>query len=239
MTTAALGPLADLVKAMNANDLDAAAKEAQELFARLDRDDLRTRAWCLALTGVIESRFGHWDTALDTLDEAARLARDADDERLRARIAIDRLMPIAHQCRTELPGQIAEAKEIVGEEPELADTLDAILARLPGEESGRPARLMARQTLRLVTDNTPREKTLPLVGDALTLGRKRNCDLQILCDAEISRVHCHLEVRSDGWHVLDVSSRGNTVVRGCMTSTGPLREGAIIQMGATRLRVCA
>lgn len=231
--------LAPLVKLMNANDLEAAATEAVTLFGDLDRDDVRTRAWCLALHGVVESRFGHWDTALDILDEAAQLAREADEDRLRARIAIDRLMPIAHQCRVELPGQIEEAKRIAGEEPELAATLDAILKRLPGEESAAPARIVAKETLRIVSDNLPREKVLPLVGDALTLGRKRDCDLQIQCDAEVSRVHCHLEVRRDGWHVLDVSSRGNTSVKGCMTATGPLREGAIIELGATRFRVCA
>lgn len=230
-------PLDSLVKLMNANDLDAAAMEALTTYVTLDRDDVRSRAWCLALYGVVESRFGHWDTALDALDEAAVLARKAKDARLEARIAIDRLIPIAHHIRSELPGQIEHAVSIVEEQSELAATLSAILTRLPGSETGATARIVARPVLQLLTENVPHQKVLPLQGDGLTLGRKRSCDLQIQCDAEVSRVHCHLEVRSDGWHVVDVSSRGNTVVRGGATSTGPLRDGVVVQMGSTRLRV--
>lgn len=234
-----LGPLVGLVEALEAGDLEAAALQAVVTFVELEREDTHARAWCQALYGVVESRRGEWASALEALDEAHSLAVDAGDEVLQRRILIDRLLPLSHHRPSALPEALATTRDRLAEEPELLPMLVQVEARLPLTSPGAPVRLAMPSTLRLVTENHPVELTLPLRGTVLRIGRRRSCDLQIRADAEVSRIHAQLEVREDGWHVIDVSTTGRTRVLGCANATGPLEPGARVEVGGTVLAVCA
>lgn len=234
-----LGPLTDLVSSIEAGELEQAACEAVITFGGLERDDHRTRAWCLALYGVVESRRKEWPSALDALDEALALAEDAQDPTLADRIRIDRLLPLAHHQPHRFTRAHEEVRRLLRKRPELADVMGTIETHLPLTALGAPARIALPGQLRLVTENHPVELSIPLRGSQVCVGRKRSCDLQLRADAEVSRVHCRIEVHEDGWYVHDLSSTGKTRVHGCTHATGPLKEGATIEIGQTVLKVCA
>ena len=72
--------------------------------------------------------------------------------------------------------------------------------------------------------------TAPLRGGRWLVGRSDGCDLALPSDT-VSRVHCALVRRADGWY-LDDRSRHGTPVDGVVGHAGPLRVGARLAIGA-------
>ena len=78
---------------------------------------------------------------------------------------------------------------------------------------------------------------LPVAG--ASIGRAEGCDLQLLHDAELSRVHCSLRKQDDDSYVLtDEQARNGTFLNGkrVVSEDAPLQDGDEIQIGKTRLR---
>src|SRR4051794_40648955 len=56
---------------------------------------------------------------------------------------------------------------------------------------------------------------LQAAGEALSVGRRPSCDLNLLWDSEVSRLHARLERVGDDWTVVDDgASRNGTWVNG-------------------------
>jgi hypothetical protein len=223
------GLLHPIASKLREGDPKRAAALADALFRRAE--NVAVEAWALALGGVAETRAGRFDVALDTLDAALDLARVGGLMRLYERIRIDRLVPLA----IVQPDQLAEERSALRKRTSGDAELEALLSHI----ENRLPRMPPAPRLRLVTENLETEQSVHLERDPVRIGRKRGCDLQLSADGAVSRVHCEVVFRDDGWHVVDVSSRGNTRVEGCPSATGPLRPGARIQLGSTVLRVCA
>ena len=222
--------LTPVVLLMQDRNHHAAAEVARSVLQ--STEDVLVRAWALALCGVAETRRGRFHASLQALDAAHELAHTAAQPRLADRIRIDRLLPLAHVAPDALPAALRAARELVSTDLSLATLFGVVEQKVVPMQPSGPA-------LQLVSENLPTEKRLSLRTGTLRIGRRRTCDLQILVDAEVSRLHCEVVCRTDGWHVRDHSTHGNTEVRGCATPTGPLLPGASIRLGATVLRVCA
>ncbi|MCA9671127.1 MAG: FHA domain-containing protein [Myxococcales bacterium] len=79
-------------------------------------------------------------------------------------------------------------------------------------------------------------QVFPLVGDALTIGRGADAQIELLAD-DISRAHARLARRSDGeWTVEDLGSRNGTFLNGMpLERAERLRAGDQIQLGTESL----
>jgi len=69
----------------------------------------------------------------------------------------------------------------------------------------------------------------------IEIGSTLDCDLT-LHDSTVSRRHCRIEVTAEGYRLVDQGSRNGTRVDGCAVEAVRLRPGAVVQLGATRLR---
>jgi serine/threonine protein kinase len=76
------------------------------------------------------------------------------------------------------------------------------------------------------------------VSDAFStlLGRSKHANTQ-LNDMSVSRVHCELEIRGKRVLLTDLDSASGTFVNGKKVSECQLKDGDVIQIGNTRLRV--
>ncbi len=80
----------------------------------------------------------------------------------------------------------------------------------------------------------------PLVRFAIeaeaTIGRSSECEVQ-LADTELSRRHATVRRNAGGWELEDLGSRNGTRVDGAVVREArvPLREGAVIEIGSSRL----
>jgi pSer/pThr/pTyr-binding forkhead associated (FHA) protein len=71
----------------------------------------------------------------------------------------------------------------------------------------------------------------------ITLGRSADCDVALTWDAEVSRLHAQLERVGSQWLVVDdgLSSNGTFVAGARVSGRRPLRDGDLLQLGATVL----
>jgi len=98
------------------------------------------------------------------------------------------------------------------------------------------AREMAEAWL-VVTDGPGSGAHHMLVEGTNVIGRESSCDIR-LSDRAISRQHARLEVSGDRFVLYDLQSTSGTLVDGeeVDPSTGaPLRNGAVVRLGATSL----
>jgi DNA-binding NtrC family response regulator len=74
------------------------------------------------------------------------------------------------------------------------------------------------------------------VDEEATIGRSSECEVQ-LADTELSRRHATVRSSSGSWELEDLGSRNGTRVDGVVVreATVPLRGGAVIELGASRL----
>ncbi len=75
---------------------------------------------------------------------------------------------------------------------------------------------------------------LVLQGPRMTIGRLRDCDI-CLADANVSRAHAALVFSDDAWTVEDLDSTNGTFVNGEHAGVRLLRDGDVLEIGATRL----
>jgi len=82
--------------------------------------------------------------------------------------------------------------------------------------------------------NAGRMIVIPPAG--VILGRHPPSDL-ILAEPAVSRQHCSIYLRRNGWHVQDLESQNGTLVNGSPVTKQVLHPGDTIQVGDTLLRV--
>lgn len=82
-----------------------------------------------------------------------------------------------------------------------------------------------------------RELVLPASGRTFKLGRGESCDW-VVCDEDVSREHAAFERGPTGITVRDLGSKNGVDVGGTsVTGTRRLRDGDLVRLGETRLRV--
>ena len=81
---------------------------------------------------------------------------------------------------------------------------------------------------------------MELDRDALTVGRRKEADLSLAWDPEVSRLHCELERKAGVWTIADDGlSQNGTFVNGLKVSgRRRLRDGDLVQVGKTTLTFC-
>lgn len=97
----------------------------------------------------------------------------------------------------------------------------------------------ARQTdaVLIIIRGTPQGKRYSLNAEALTIGRDKAADLQLM-DANVSRVHAKIFRDKDGLSLQDMGSRNGTFLNDVPigTEVKPLRKEDMIRMGSTVLK---
>lgn len=107
-------------------------------------------------------------------------------------------------------------------------TMDASIEPAPGE-------CMAHL---LNEDADPDAPAHPIPPECteFTLGRGRDCELQVRVDGEISRRHARIVRRRDRFIIEDLNSRNGTLVNGELVESRRLFGGELIQVGLSRFR---
>jgi DNA-binding NtrC family response regulator len=72
-------------------------------------------------------------------------------------------------------------------------------------------------------------------GPEFTIGTAAGNDLE-LTDQTVSRHHCAIRVADSGFHVRDLGSTNGTYVGAMRVESGYLEHGAVLRLGATRIR---
>src|SRR5678815_2976436 len=86
-----------------------------------------------------------------------------------------------------------------------------------------------------VLEGPDRGKTLRVGEACARIGTSPGSQLQ-LSDPTVSRVHCEVELRSEGVRIADNGSTNGTFIDGVRIRAAYLSSGATIRIGATSLR---
>src|SRR3954451_5558746 len=107
--------------------------------------------------------------------------------------------------------------------------------RLAAERRGTP--------FLVLRDDTDAQRIVDLAGaaDRITLGRSPKCDVALVWDPKISRLHAELERVGQEWVVVDdgLSSNGTHVFGTRVAGRRRLQHGDVIQLGDTMVAFCA
>lgn len=76
---------------------------------------------------------------------------------------------------------------------------------------------------------------IALEGDRMVVGRLAECEIT-LADANVSRRHAAFVREGDGWAIEDMGSTNGTMLNGEKVAYQRLRDGDLVQVGATQLR---
>jgi pSer/pThr/pTyr-binding forkhead associated (FHA) protein len=87
---------------------------------------------------------------------------------------------------------------------------------------------------RIVLRTEQGERVVPLQAQVTVLGRGTEADVR-LSDTGVSRVHAELRREGDAVTLADRGSTNGTSVNGRRVSTTVLRDGDVVEMGATTL----
>ncbi|MSQ04157.1 MAG: FHA domain-containing protein [Myxococcales bacterium] len=93
-----------------------------------------------------------------------------------------------------------------------------------------------RRALLIYQESTAEEQIYPFTGEALTIGRGRENDIQIKNDSKVSRYHCKLFRRGNNFYVEDIKSSNGTLVNGELITDRRLFGGEEIVVGETYFR---
>ncbi len=118
----------------------------------------------------------------------------------------------------------------------LEDDMRQVAERLETDQpaSPTPGDTISERRAVLVKDHgTPSEKRIPLVGEAISLGRSRATDIQILNDARVSRHHCTILREGEAFFIEDNGSSNGTLVNGERVQRARLEDGDTIGVGDT------
>jgi hypothetical protein len=120
--------------------------------------------------------------------------------------------------------------DILGEEEDIE--LDGGEAATKEEEkSDKP-----RRAVLLYQEGTPEEQIYPFSGEAMSLGRGRDNDVQVKNDSKVSRYHCKLYRRGPNFYVEDNKSANGTLVNGELITERRLFGGEEVIIGETFFR---
>lgn len=105
---------------------------------------------------------------------------------------------------------------------------DETLRAPPADAMGAPARLVVLAGHRLAT-------AYPLGGDPVAMGRSEAREI-VLYDPAASRNHARVELRSEGFWLIDNQSANGTYVNGRRVQNHPLSTGDVVRIGSTEFR---
>lgn len=97
------------------------------------------------------------------------------------------------------------------------------------EEVGSSDDAPARAHLKGVSADI-KDKSFPLHGDRIVLGRADNCDI-ILTDASVSSEHARLNHDAAGWRVANLLSTNGTFINNVKISNGVIHHGDRLRLG--------
>jgi pSer/pThr/pTyr-binding forkhead associated (FHA) protein len=92
----------------------------------------------------------------------------------------------------------------------------------------------------LFCDPHGRPRMVELEGRRCTIGRRASCDLPLLWDAQVSRLHAELVQMGSDWVLCDEGlSRNGTFINGeRLRGRRRLRTGDVVAVGGTRIEFC-
>lgn len=130
--------------------------------------------------------------------------------------------------------------DLVVQEPQASEVeidvaIDAGAVATPSPEPAK-AEEPQRRALLLYQEGTAEEQIYPFTGDALTIGRGRENDIQIKADSKVSRYHCKLFRRGNSFYIEDIKSSNGTLVNGELITDRRLFGGEEIIIGETFFR---
>jgi hypothetical protein len=114
-------------------------------------------------------------------------------------------------------------------------TPEELRDRLVAERNGTPFLVLRDDT------DTQRIVDLGPAGERVTLGRSTGCDVALVWDPKVSRLHAELERVGREWVVVDdgLSSNGTHVSGTRIVGRRRLQHGDVIRVGDTMLAFCA
>ncbi|HSA57958.1 MAG TPA: FHA domain-containing protein [Gemmatimonadaceae bacterium] len=139
--------------------------------------------------------------------------------------------PLIHGDRLEIDGMVA----VFGDEMHTGSTVEISSLLLPDAPAARDAAVAPRARLngRVVSLVDGREYTVR--HDGLTIGREPGCDI-VIPAGDVSRRHARIELRSDGYVIVDISTNGILVNDVRIERSHPLARGDRIRIGSEELR---
>jgi len=96
-------------------------------------------------------------------------------------------------------------------------------------------RVRVRQFALSIEDGPDRGLEALSAGDRVTIGTHEIANVR-LTDRSVSRFHCELELGERGVILRDLGSRNGTLVDDVPVITAPLRDGAVVAIGTSKLR---
>jgi pSer/pThr/pTyr-binding forkhead associated (FHA) protein len=107
----------------------------------------------------------------------------------------------------------------------------------PGELSERLALERLGEPFLVVRDGSGAQRLIELQGDRLSLGRSAECDVALIWDDEVSRLHAELERVGSQWLIVDdgLSSNGTFVAGERVSGRRRLRDGDVFRLGGTSI----
>jgi DNA-binding NtrC family response regulator len=131
--------------------------------------------------------------------------------------------PLADGAEVALGGWRALFREAAPDDTDATRVGEGLTSlRAAGEPAAAAAQLRVREG--------GRERVVPLVGDALTVGKDAGNDV-VLADPFVSSRHLRLERRAGRWRVRDLGSTNGTAIAGVRVTEAELPPGAPIALG--------
>lgn len=181
------------------------------------------------------AREGHFPEHFDLRELGRGLARAAGG--VMGVGAVDpREQEVLDRLASVLERGMAEAPTVYPFEDEEDDEPDTDIGPISAFAPGDWQRLQpdADHAVLVRVDGEEVSRTV-LTGSKVSLGRSRTCDLQLRADGQISRTHCNLVRREDGWFVEDLGSANGTHVNGERVRTRRLVGGEQLRVGSAVL----
>lgn len=144
-------------------------------------------------------------------------------------LKLGRFRVAAEMATTPTPEPVAEDTARTPSEPEGA--------AVPAPEAEEAAARSSASTIRVNATVTVSDlhHDIALEGERLVIGRLSECEITI-ADANASRRHAALVREGDGWAIEDLGSTNGTRLNGELITYARLRDGDLIEIGATQLR---
>jgi hypothetical protein len=121
--------------------------------------------------------------------------------------------------------------DILGDESEDLDLEGGDAAAKDDDKSDK-----VRRAVLLYQEGTPDEQIYPFNGEAMSLGRGRDNDVQVKNDSKVSRYHCKIYRRGPNFYIEDNKSANGTLVNGELISERRLFGGEELIIGETFFR---
>lgn len=90
--------------------------------------------------------------------------------------------------------------------------------------------------LKFVVESAKQRDEVSVNSDTVTMGRGLSCDV-VLNDTNASREHVRISWAEGGYLLQDLGSRNGTTLNGKKTAKAKLKDGDVIQIGATKIVV--